>query len=369
MRWGEDKLLQHLHEGMFDTPLWAPFLRHFLQASDAKFVSLAFRPPDSEHLIALTSGEGPSHFLETLLRPHPDGGHGDPIHRAQGTTPMRDGRVYALDDIGDGSAEAQALFMRDVMHPYGLVHMRVVHVTEPSGFAIWLACAGGRNMGSHVGTLLNILAPHLRIAMRAFAVLEKEKYRTVVTDHAFRRMKLGWLTVDARGHILDSTPNIEQMLAWGELLRRGRYDRLEPLSPAIDRALGHLLRSYATDTEARPQAFCLSSDPWVDMLVTPAQRSDRIVGRSPLAVIYVNGDRRSQADRCEQLVDLFGLLPSEARLAWLLGQAISIADSAKILGLTLDTARNYSKKIYAKTGASGHAELVRIIMTSVLAMQ
>ncbi|PHX98275.1 MAG: chemotaxis protein CheY, partial [Rhodospirillaceae bacterium] len=37
-------------------------------------------------------------------------------------------------------------------------------------------------------------------------------------------------------------------------------------------------------------------------------------------------------------------------------------------GLTVETARNYSKKIYAKTGARGHAELVRIILTSVLAI-
>jgi DNA-binding CsgD family transcriptional regulator len=68
------------------------------------------------------------------------------------------------------------------------------------------------------------------------------------------------------------------------------------------------------------------------------------------------------------LVDLFGLLPSEARLAWMLGQATSIADAADALGLTIETARNYSKKIYAKTGARGQAELVRIILTSVLAV-
>ena len=42
----------------------------------------------------------------------------------------------------------------------------------------------------------------------------------------------------------------------------------------------------------------------------------------------------------------------EARLAWLLAQATSIRDAAATLGLSEETARNYSKKIYAKTGAS-----------------
>jgi len=52
----------------------------------------------------------------------------------------------------------------------------------------------------------------------------------------------------------------------------------------------------------------------------------------------------------------------------MMAQAISISDAAETLGLTIETARNYSKKIYAKTGARGQAELVRIVLTSVLAV-
>ena len=62
------------------------------------------------------------------------------------------------------------------------------------------------------------------------------------------------------------------------------------------------------------------------------------------------------------------LLPSEARLAWQLAQGTSIAEAASMTGLSEETARNYSKKIYAKTGARGQPELVRIILTSVLAI-
>ena len=45
-----------------------------------------------------------------------------------------------------------------------------------------------------------------------------------------------------------------------------------------------------------------------------------------------------------------------------------LLSAAAMLGLTIETARNYSKKIYAKTGARGQPELVRIILTSVLAI-
>lgn len=70
--------------------------------------------------------------------------------------------------------------------------------------------------------------------------------------------------------------------------------------------------------------------------------------------------------KCEQFVNLFGLLPSEARLAWQLAQGTSFADAAAMVGITEETGRSYSKKIYAKT--DGQPELVRILLTSVLAI-
>jgi DNA-binding CsgD family transcriptional regulator len=104
------------------------------------------------------------------------------------------------------------------------------------------------------------------------------------------------------------------------------------------------------------------------MLVSPLPERSLVSSAQAVAVVYLRGDRSSNADRCEQLTDLFALSPSEARLAWSMAQGMSIAEAAKEHHLTLETARNYSKKIYAKTGARGQADLVRHILTSVLAL-
>jgi DNA-binding CsgD family transcriptional regulator len=74
------------------------------------------------------------------------------------------------------------------------------------------------------------------------------------------------------------------------------------------------------------------------------------------------------ADRCEQLAQLFDLLPSESRLALALSRGMSIAEAAAELGLTVETARTYSKSIYAKMGARGQSDLVRFVHRSVLAI-
>jgi DNA-binding NarL/FixJ family response regulator len=86
----------------------------------------------------------------------------------------------------------------------------------------------------------------------------------------------------------------------------------------------------------------------------------------PAVVAYVHGDSALSADRCEQLAQLFDLLPSEARLALALSRGMNITEAAEDLGLTEQTARTYSKNIYAKMGARGQADLVRFIHRSVL---
>ena len=87
-----------------------------------------------------------------------------------------------------------------------------------------------------------------------------------------------------------------------------------------------------------------------------------------VAVVYFRGDQSSSADRCQQLIDMFKLTQSEARFAWSIAQGLSIAEAAEKHGLTIESARNYSKKVYAKTGAKGQVDFMRRVLTSVVAL-
>jgi DNA-binding CsgD family transcriptional regulator len=65
---------------------------------------------------------------------------------------------------------------------------------------------------------------------------------------------------------------------------------------------------------------------------------------------------------------MFRLTPNEARLALALCRGMTIAEAAREYRIAVGTARNQTKAIYAKTGARGLPDLVRIIMRSVLAI-
>ena len=63
------------------------------------------------------------------------------------------------------------------------------------------------------------------------------------------------------------------------------------------------------------------------------------------------------------VAQLLGLSEREAALAEAMSRGESIVEAGARLGLTRETARNYSKRIYAKTGTTGQADLVRLILT------
>jgi DNA-binding CsgD family transcriptional regulator len=243
-----------------------------------------------------------------------------------------------------------------------------MRVSETGGLSAWLVIIARQPFGAATSSLLAALAPHLRTALRVFATIERERARSSMSADAFRRMNFGWIAIDSRCRIIDLDAQAERLLSQSGLLRRGPYDRLTPSSAALDRELTKRARDFALSPSGRPHALQLSRDPWIDMLVSPLPERSMVSSAQAVAVVYLRGDQSSQADRCEQLADLFALTPSEARMAWSMAQGLSIAEAAQEHGLTVETARNYSKKIYSKTGARGHADLVRHILTSVLAL-
>lgn len=274
---------------------------------------------------------------------------------------MRPGRVYALEELIDGHD-------RPSPAPTALRHMRIARVSEAGATDAWLHCADDRELKPSVGALLSAMLPHLAIALRTYGALEQERQRASVAAETFGRLNAGWITVDASCRIVDTTPYADEFFRRSALLRRGRYDRLVPASPIVDRELTALVKAYAKGKDGAPKAFNLSRDPLADILIAPLRDGAAGTQKAAVAIVYLSGDHWSRQDRHEQIAALFGLLPSEARMAWAMTQGLSIAEAAASIGLSVETGRHYSKNIYAKTGARGHADLVRIILTSALAI-
>ncbi|AZI36126.1 hypothetical protein NT2_04_02020 [Caenibius tardaugens NBRC 16725] len=361
----EDDLLTALYSGAFEQPLWSTFLDRLRARMGARYAGIIFRPPDrpANSPVELFSGTRAPPSLNRLYREELY--KNDPFLDFN----LREGRVYALSDLFIDGNPTHDIFRREVLAPSGIRYMRLVRVSEPSGVSTWISMSRDRDDFSAADSaLFSRLAEHFRIALRSYIALEREKMRASIADDMMRRLAFGWISLDAHGRVVETTEQAKRMLKYGQGLRIARNGRLTASDPQTERRLSAAMKAIASSPGERPRAMRISTDPWLEMLLAPANGEDEGVAGSPVMIAYLQGDTQSESDRYEQIAELFGLLPSEARLALALSRGMSIAEAAENLGITVETARNYSKKIYAKMGARGQNDLIRYILTSVLAL-
>ena len=360
------ELVTPLIEGIVAEPLWAVFLARLRARLGADYVSIVFRPlPDDSprnRLIHLYAGQAWPDEITLRFRESLRGQDPMPYHE------LVAGRVYALNELlrfGDPEHDRYRL---QFLAPGGMKFLRMMRIEEAGGVSAWLTVSRAeREFAPADAALIAAIAPFWRAALASYVALERERVTASVANEAIRRLNFGWLTLDLSGRILDSDAHAAGMLAASDMLRKGRDGRLVARDSAVAREIAGAVRALASEP-SRPRAIVLSRDPWLDMLLVPSNIRTGAAHPAPTVVAYVHADDWSSADRCEQLGELFDLIPSEARLALALSRGMTIAEAAGELGLTVESARTYSKRIYAKTGARGQADLVRFIHRSVLAI-
>lgn len=356
-------LLLALMNGAFETPLWSTFLDELRRRTGANYASLVFRPPGlpSNTVFHLFSGNRCPPVIQQLYRNSFYKQDPTPYHE------MNEGVVYALGELLRSDNPAHAAYLKAVMAPSGMNAARMMRVEEASGVNAWITITRSKqDFEAKDDTLLISLAPYLRSVLRNFVALERERTNAALAGDAIQRLNFGWITLDAAGHILESDAQGRYILATSSALRRDADGFLKGASLKQGREIDNAIKTIASTSNAKPRAMILSRDPWLDMLLVPASRNAISAKSVPAVVAYVHSDSSLSSDRCEQLAQLFDLLPSEARLALALGRGMSIAEAAQELNLTVESARTYSKKIYAKMGARGHSDLVLFVQRSVL---
>ncbi|MDB5724935.1 MAG: hypothetical protein JWQ16_1689 [Novosphingobium sp.] len=360
-------LILPLLEGLGEEPLWSSFIARLRERIGADYASIVFRPipvgqPQSR-VVHLFSGQDWPPLLAAAYR---DGAYlDDPLPYFA----LTEGRVYRLGELLTAGDPHHEDYRRRMLSPSGMNVLHIVRVEERGGTSAWLTVS--RKTGAFApaaDALLADLVPYLRAAIAAEIALERERTSARVAGEAIRRMNFGWITLDAAGKVLDADSHGANLLDSAGVLLRGRGGRLAARDPQVNREIAAAVLHLAGGGISRPRAIVLSREPWLDMLLVPANVPPGTAGQAPALVAYVHSDSWSSADRCEQLGQLFDLIPCEARLALALSRGMSIAEAAVELGLTVESARTYSKRIYAKTAARGQVDLVRFIHRSVLAI-
>lgn len=311
----ESDLLIDLYRGADPVAPWRDFLARMAGRGDAMIVVL---PPDGEAHIAAT-----------------DGARQFPIQVLQR---LRFDRVYSAEELGGAS-------------PY---HM--ARVMRVRGDAWLILGREGADYAAATSALMSSFAPHLAQAAADYLRRCREAQDRALSDHLSNQIQAGWLVLNAAGIVLSASDTALRLLVMNGISGQigGRL--------ALGKTLANTLQDYDHGFHQDPVALNI---PPLQVLIQPYAGPDPMQHR-PAAQVYLrlSTPRPIHAERT--LSEMAHISPSEARFALALAGGLTIAQAGESLGLTLETARNYSKMIYSKMELRGQADLIRWIENSVL---
>nr|WP_047170042.1 LuxR family transcriptional regulator [Sphingomonas sp. Y57] len=352
-RTDEMELLTALHDGLHETPRWGSFLERLRRRTRADYASLIF-----------SQGQAPIHRATQVHAGRDVRSRAQELEELARLDPipydrLRPGRVYSPEELIDPTDPRHDRFRAEYLSRIGVGHGRFMRVTEPGGASAWAVLLRDKdNFSASDSAILAALQPHLSIALRNFAVLERERLRAHVSEDILRRAGLAWAVLGSDGAVQLSSSAAGPMLsATGARISAGSVE--------AERRLVRLAELFAAQPDTTPQLAPLDDDDDGALIALPITEKPLTAPVMPACAAVARLPRTLDNRHARLLAGRYGLSTSEAALALALARGRSIAEAAATLRLSLETARNYSKRIYAKTGTRGQGDLVRVVLDSV----
>ncbi|WP_285710707.1 helix-turn-helix transcriptional regulator [Erythrobacter oryzae] len=351
-----------LFEGIGDARQWEGFLAALVVRTQARravmIVTPAMAAPGEAPLIlqhaAARAAHDPSLTIEALA-----------ALGLQQLGALRAGRVYALDELLDHDDSARREQQRGKLAAQGIGFARAMRVAgDGAGEALVLLLREREDFAASAAALLSSAAPYLRAALRAGAVLAMERHARTMAEAALARLGIGQIALDAAARVIDADPLAEHHVEFVAL--PGARRRLL-LPPAAAERLERACAAFAAAGDGpAPDPVLITSEGRAPLLLRPAPRlpAGQFPGNQPAAIASLRLPLRED-ERLGAMVlrELYQLSPREAALAQKLSRGEMIVEAGRDLRLTAETARNYSKRIYARTGTRGAPDLVRMILS------
>lgn len=368
-----DALLMLLYSGPLEAVPWRRFLTALIEHIGCDNAALTLQLSRKGLAPMVIWGKAPAVAgaqARDIDDRHAAMGHMDPLRNAL----KRSGDILLLEEVASPEDLLVNEFYQTVLHPYGVEQALGMFVTEPGGLECNIGLtsdADGLRFGRIHKNFMAELRPHFEQALALFSRIYRDESELEVLTDTLDRLTIGTFMIDGRVRMVRANGAARQMIDRGDTFRlidgrltlSGRTDSMR-FREIVDQAL---VARMADEDSGFVKAFrCIDDGNEGLGILVRAIRRDRLAPADlgPAVVVYATDAARSKS--FEQLIaTLFDLSPSEANLAALLTQGLTLAEAAKEAGLTESTVRSYSKKIFAKVGVSRQTELVRLILRSV----
>ncbi|NBA93709.1 helix-turn-helix transcriptional regulator [Pseudomonas sp. R5(2019)] len=364
-------MVRAIHEGGLENQALSVALEALRVQFDANYVTLILRIPGVEDIgLMMVVGNFEAHGQVTYLTYR----HSiTPFARQPVDT------VFTEQDVMTDEQWVSCSYFLDCCRSYDVRHIMGVNVSTVDEGVLRLRItrsSEGASFDSADRALCALLIPHLRQSLHVHNLLGRSESLGELYAQAINRLSLASIVLDESGFVLQLNDVARSLLDQADGLKLVG-GRLEATYPSDNRELHKLLHGafdQAHQQGARDSREVLSiSRPsgevnlGVVVEAIPAQGWGEGKGQ-PRVVVYVrDAVGKSQANN-GVAKQLFNFTPAETALALELANGLSLEEAAEELGIMRNTARAHLRAIFSKTGVRRQAELVRVMLNSVVSL-
>ncbi|MCB1688381.1 MAG: helix-turn-helix transcriptional regulator [Halioglobus sp.] len=377
-------LIELIYRGALEQQPWQSALPALREALDAQVVSLVLRPPtaDDQGVILNSVRPDPSRDINDASLADPNdweaSAYREQFFSLDPFVNLPPDKVIALEDILPDKELLNSDYYLYYLKPIDLFRILGVDTVEPGGMLARLRFsrrASEARFRTRERALLDLLTPHLRLSIEIYAKLNRMTSERDLYAGAVNQLSVATIILDERGRLLTTNAVGQALLDQGEglSLREGRlHIEGRDINKELQQALATIIRAQLQGETSLVRALRVPrsagrSD--LGLVIRPVPASQWSEGQSsPSAAVFISDPDLQESTSGQILGELFDLTPAEANLATLLARGLSLAQVSSAQTISQHTARAQLKSIFAKTGVSRQAELVRLVLKSVASL-
>lgn len=363
-------LIGQIYQGAFEDIAWKQSLELLRELLDARFVTLSIVAKSALRQEA-TINAGPIDFDQFLT-------YETEYQKHRPNVETRLGQVYTINDWLTLNRSEFGKF-NELLEIGGINHYMGAWVCSLENIDCFVRVMRARDSDPFVkeeAHLISLLAPHFARSLELRSRLTQSEMVNQIYADAMDRLAVGGLVLDENGKIIVMNSIASDLL--------GRRDGLSMVNGTVratsthdDRALQSLIRAalnaevVAAEGGERLHAQALSiTRPSgardLGLVVNGIRLGNKISDRwrSGVTIFIRDPESAVRADPAI-LKQLFGFTQAESALATQLSKGESLEEAAAELNIRYNTARAHLRSMFAKTGVTRQAELVRILVNGV----
>ncbi len=367
-----DTLLAQLYQGLIEAEPWQQFLESLRLWVDVQVVSLVLRPP----------AEGDQGVIINSVRPDADAtgsaqdwqltAYRQEFFALDPFINLTPDHVVTLQDLVPDDELLCSDYYTHYLEPVDLFRILGVDTREPEGTVARLRLSRRRTEAPFSDSdraLLQRLTPHLQRAVQIHSELNRAASERDVYAGAVEQLSVASVVLDEQARVLHTNALAKALLEEAEGL--GTKDQRlvlagRELNQSFQEALATVLAAQLDGETSVVKALRIPRARRAPLGLVIRPVPERGEGQhTPSAAVFISDPELEGSASRETLGQLFELTPAESNLAILLTRGLSLAEVSDTQNVSQHTARAQLKSIFAKTGVSRQAELVRLVLKSV----